>query len=90
MASTAVNLMFACLPKPKLPKFWKKKLGAKEADIGWNKCSHPKCAVCPFAITGDVVHVKATGVTIPLKKSFSCSSSNVVYIVSCTKCGRQG
>ena len=51
---------------------------------GTQSCNHPRCKICPFLDHNTkVIGPKAS---FSIKKSFSCTSTNLVYVIRCTQC----
>ena len=57
---------------------------------GFHACSSPRCQVHKkFAILGTAVTSSRTGVSFPIKEHITCSSSRVIYVLTCRRCGSQ-
>ena len=54
---------------------------------GMHKCG--KCDICPYVKTEKLVKATYTNEIVHLHKQFDCQTSNLVYIVECTKCKDQ-
>ena len=53
---------------------------------GTRPCNNAKCTICPhLCFDTTITGPKAT---MPIKRSFSCHSSNIVYAVTCTACSK--
>ena len=73
------------LIKAKLPSKSRK----RRTIPGMHKCNKAKCNICPFVrVTKEA---KATKIkkTVPLSREYNCQTKNLVYLVTCTKCGEQ-
>ena len=53
-----------------------------------HKCK-TNCKICPYVKTKKTLKSKYTNTTIPITKHFDCQTSNLVYLVECTKCNDQ-
>lgn len=52
---------------------------------GCSRCLHPRCKCCPNIIHGVKNNTSCpTGATYPIKTQVDCSSSYVIYILTCT------
>ncbi len=56
-----------------------------------SKCNHPSCLTCSHLITTPYVRSlrKGTAHNLCSKDTLNCSSSHIIYVVTCTKCGVQ-
>ena len=52
------------------------------------RCNHPRCATCKHLNCSRYFTSKRTG-TFTIRHSFSCNSSNLIYLITCTKCQKQ-
>ena len=57
---------------------------------GCYKCGLPTCHVDSFLQEVSDISSDVTGVTFPIVHALSCNSSNVVYVVRCKRCNKQG
>ena len=73
------------LIKAKLPPKTRK----KRSIPGMHKCNKERCKICPYV--RQTKEAKATKVkkAVPLSKEYNCKTKNLVYLVTCTKCGEQ-
>ncbi len=53
------------------------------------QCRHPRCSTCHHINTGHYFRSTATTTTYPIRHNFSCSSTNIIYLITCTKCRKQ-
>ena len=53
------------------------------------KCQSPKCVTCLHLNTTPHFTSSVTKITYPIRHTFSCSSKNVIYLITCTKCRKQ-
>ena len=53
------------------------------------KCKHPKCITCKHLNCSKVVKCTSTGISYPIRHNFCCKSTNLIYVITCTKCGKQ-
>ena len=58
---------------------------------GCYPCSKP-CAYCPLLqkLQGDTFHSKSNKKTFKIHQHINCKSQNVIYLVTCAKCNKQG
>ena len=55
---------------------------------GSNPCESP-CSTCQYMTPTTSFTSKATGRKYPVQKAANCSSSNVIYLITCARCGQQ-
>ncbi len=49
-------------------------------------CKQPKCLTCKHHLNcNDHFKSSSTGIVYPLRHRFTCTSSNVIYLITCTK-----
>ena len=54
------------------------------------RCQNSRCATCQsHLICSNAFKCTKTETSYPLRHSFTCKSSNVVYLITCTKCHKQ-
>ena len=51
-------------------------------------CGKARCKTCKMITPTQIVN-SASGATIKLRCNNSCKTTNVVYLITCTKCGKQ-
>ena len=57
---------------------------------GFHACSSSRCHIhSRFAILGPTVKSSKTGVSFPIREHITCSSSRVIYVLTCRRCGSQ-
>ena len=61
----------------------------KKTNITISTCKHPRCVTCKHLNTSTSFKSTSTGTHYPIRYSFSCSSSNLIYLITCTKCKKQ-
>ena len=66
----------------KLPKIHKDMPGIKT-------CQNPKCTTYSHLNTNPTYKSTSTGTTFSVRHSFSCTSSRLIYVITCTKCRKQ-
>ena len=81
-ASTAVGVT-----GPKLQTSYKRTNPAQRGFPFCNKTS--SCRYCPCLNKSGTVHSHTTGRSHICMKNISCRSSNLIYCITCTKCGEQ-
>ena len=52
-------------------------------------CNHPKCATCQHFNTQNFFESTTTKARYRIRQSFTCSSKNVIYLITCNKCKKQ-
>ena len=58
--------------------------------LGYVKCNNA-CDSCQnYVIATSFIQSYATGRKFKIRKELTCSTKNVIYVVYCTKCGKQG
>ena len=50
------------------------------------KCQSPKCVTCTHLNTTPYFTSTTTKTTYLIRHSFSCNSTNLIYLITCTKC----
>ncbi len=58
-------------------------------DKSTTKCCKRRCATCNFINTDNEVRSASTGYWFKIQQNSNCESKNVVYLLSCKKCGLQ-
>ena len=53
------------------------------------RCSHPKCATCQHLQCPPAFTSTKTKKCYPIRHHFTCKSSNLIYLITCTKCKKQ-
>ena len=61
----------------------------KKTNITISTCKHPRCVTCKHLNTSTSFKSTSTGTHYPIRYSFSSSSSNLIYLITCTKCKKQ-
>ena len=54
---------------------------------GMYKCNN--CPVCPYIKTDKMIKAHGSDCKVELTKRYTCQSKNLVYVISCSKCGVQ-
>ena len=52
-------------------------------------CDNPRCRYCPKLNTDGHIVTSVTGKKYRARHNVSCNSNNLVYCISCTRCGKQ-
>ena len=52
-------------------------------------CRHPRCMTCRHLNCEKSFTSSKTGKIYPLRHNFTCTSKNVIYLITCTKCKKQ-
>jgi peptide-methionine (R)-S-oxide reductase len=68
----------------KLPKLSK----PKRKIIGIKPCNEP-CGVCPYINHSKTFSSSVTKETFEMKDAYNCSTKSIIYLTSCTHCGKQ-
>ena len=58
-------------------------------NAGIKACHNPRCTTCTHLNTNPNFKSTSTGTTYSVRHSFSCTSSQLVYLITCTKCRKQ-
>ena len=58
------------------------------APKGSNPCNKP-CTTCPYMKPTNSITCWTTKEVMPLKGHYNCQTKNVIYVISCQKCGLQ-
>ena len=53
------------------------------------KCQFQGCKTCSIITTSDTFTSNTTKKTYKIKGSYNCKTSNMIYLIQCTKCGMQ-
>ena len=54
------------------------------------RCNKTNCTVCPFIEDGRNLYTfYSTGQTFKIKSHITCETSNIIYMIQCTKCNLQ-
>jgi hypothetical protein len=56
---------------------------------GYNYCSRKECRYCPLLNKTGKIRCQFTGLEHPCMQNISCRSSNLVYAITCKRCGMQ-
>ena len=70
----------------------KKANDQQEKKPGFHKCNDKRCNLCNHnskATFGSTINITATGQVFDIKQFMTCKSHNLIYCVTCTKCGDQ-
>ena len=74
------------LTKAKLPT---DSVNAPRPPRGSSTCSKPRCSTCQHIRTTTSVRSHAHQRVIPIPVSTNCMSTNIIYIIECSKCSKQ-
>ena len=67
-----------------------RRLGTDPLKRGFKTCKSTKyCRYCPLLNKTGTIRSKTTGMEYKCMKSISCRSSNLIYCITCTRCGIQ-
>ena len=61
----------------------------KDEVKGTWKCNSNRCQICTFLCLGRVFQSNKTGKEFTINYNLNCNSKNVVYLITCKKCGIQ-
>ena len=53
------------------------------------RCKHPRCVTCKHLNCSKFLKCTRTGVTYTLRHNFNCTSTNIIYVITCSKCQKQ-
>lgn len=53
------------------------------------KCGHPRCSTCQHLQCQTSFISTKTKISYPIRHHLSCTSSNIVYLITCSKCKKQ-
>lgn len=76
-ASTATHVTAGNLPQLKFRERFIK------------KCGHPRCSTCQHLQCQTSFTSTKTKISYPIRHHLSCTSSNIVYLITCSKCKKQ-
>jgi hypothetical protein len=62
------------------------KLHSSSPEAIVKKCGRPNCGTCPHLQEGSEFHFKQ-GQIFKIKNDFTCSSENLIYVITCSGCG---
>ena len=62
---------------------------SQRATPGAKRCTRVNCLTCPYLITGSEVKCTVTGKKYIVNTSVTCTTSNIIYCITCDKCGKQ-
>ena len=65
------------------------RLGTDPRHRGFNHCSRKYCRYCPKLNKTGTIKSTTTDITYNCMKNISCRSSNLIYCITCTRCGMQ-
>ena len=65
--------------------------GAKTNVVKWSttRCEARGCKTCPTICAADSIKCHTTGKVHPVRVSATCKTTDVIYVISCLKCGKQ-
>jgi hypothetical protein len=58
-------------------------------EIGVYKCNNIRCKACNYIKTGNTFQSSHNKRTFKIKHFLTCKSCNIIYLINCTKCGKQ-
>ena len=61
----------------------------KEPSIRTQRCKYHRCATCKHLNCSRCIKSTKTGRSYIIRHSFRCTSSNLIYVITCTKCHKQ-
>ena len=84
--STSVNTTNTTpMPATIKPKHW----GSSNKERGFSFCNLTHCRYCPKLNKPSQIHCPVTNSNHVCMKNISCRSSNLIYAITCTRCGMQ-
>ena len=75
------------LVKSKLPSRQGFTKGNKRDKVGFKPCNRSRCPVCEQMGKNSVEEFSATGEKMRIKDKLTCSSSNIIYMITCRRGG---
>ncbi len=58
--------------------------------ISPTSCAHPRCLTCKYHLNCSPTFTSSrTGTVYPIRYSLTCTSSNLIYLITCKKCKKQ-
>ena len=61
----------------------------REPSIRTQRCKHRRCVTCKHLNCSRFIRSTKTGRSYIIRHSFSCTSSYLIYVITCTKCRKQ-
>jgi hypothetical protein len=58
----------------------------KQVKYKTKKCLQKDCIICKFIYEKNYIHIKDYNIKINIKNNATCQTSNIIYIIMCTKC----
>ena len=59
----------------------------KDTDPEVKICGTKRCGTCPYLKQGKEITFSTTNETFRIKHSMSCTSTNLIYVITCAGCG---
>ena len=56
---------------------------------GAKKCTKVNCVTCPYLVPGNKVKCSVTGQMIQVNTAVTCTTTNIIYCITCDKCNKQ-
>ena len=90
-----VSQRFTLINSKKQPKNLKRtltsaKFSATKEEWGTSQCNQPRCGTCPHIMsTKEVTFNKMPSNPFHIRGTFNCLAKNVIYVITCPKCGLQ-
>lgn len=57
--------------------------------VGSRRCTNTKCKACNYIVESSTFHSTHNHRQFTLKNSFTCKSTNIIYLITCKKCNKQ-
>ena len=61
----------------------------KYANVKTQPCRHSRCVTCAHLNCKPNFTSTKTGISYPLRHNFTCTSRNIIYLITCTRCKKQ-
>ena len=61
----------------------------QESPQGCSKCNRSRCETCLYLKPAQKVKSHSTGLTYTIRTKSQCGTPNVIYVISCKRCGIQ-
>ena len=85
-----IDILFSCQnPSPTEPTPQMIEQQHRIIEIQPRPCNHPKCSTCQHFNPTNFFRSTVTKQHYRIRQSFTCSSNNIIYLITCKKCRKQ-
>ncbi len=84
--SEIVDILFACRNDRSAPSYT---ISTSKQTLTPQICRHPRCITCIHYNTNNFFTSTVTKRRYKVRHQFTCSSQNIIYLITCTKCKKQ-